>query len=122
MAEDSWSLSYSDGSNNHLRVWPDGAAVRYAYTPTTPAQSSSGSYSGGKPAGGLIPNEFVLELWSRVQALAGHSEWHTDVRVMGSGAFTVAIGDDEHHFRVKPCVAMSDFRAWAYGSLNLGQR
>lgn len=121
MAEGSWSLSYSDGSNNHLRVWLDGAAVRYTFKPTTPLHSSSGTYSGGRPASGLVPSEFVVELWSRVQALAGHTEWHTDMRVMGSGAFTVSIDDDEQHFRIQPCVAITDFDKWLRGTLKLGE-
>ena len=121
MAEEAWALQYSDGSNNRLRVWLDGEAIRYDFAPTTPAQSSSGTYSGGRAAHGLLPDPHVAELWSRIQALAGHSEWHTPHRTMGSGAFTVAIGDDEQHFRVRPCKALADLDAWLRATLNLGR-
>ena len=66
MAEEAWALQYSDGSNNRLRVWLDGEAIRYDFAPTTPAQSSSGTYSGGRAAHGLLPDPHVAELWSRI--------------------------------------------------------
>lgn len=111
-------MEYSDGSSNQLLVWQEGAAVRYTYRPAVPSSRASGAPA----APSQMPDALVVELWSRVQALAGHSEWHTDVRTSDSGAFIVAIGEDEHHFRVGPCRALADFRAWIRGSLQLDHR
>ena len=118
MADETWAMEYSDGSNNRILVWQDGPVVRYTYQPGT----SSGRASGAPSTSGRLPDVLVVELWSRVQALAGHREWHTDFRTTDSGAFTVAIGEDEQHFRVGPCRALADFKAWIHGSLQLDQR
>ena len=41
-----WRLYYADGSANLVRLADDG---EFEYLPVTPAESSSGSYSGGDP-------------------------------------------------------------------------
>jgi len=116
-----WMLDYSDGSSNHTRIWQEGEAVRYEYTPTTPQHSSSGTYSGGRPTRGLVPEAFVVELWGRIQAMATDTSQHTRVRIMGSGAFTIAIDDDAQHFQVRRCASLRDFDAWLRATLNLGR-
>ena len=115
MAEETWAMEYCDGRNNQLLIWQDGPVVRFSY------RSETASHRGrdASAATGRMADEVVVELWSRVQALAGHSEWHTDLRATDSGAFTVAMGEDEQHFRVRPCRALVDFNAWIRGSLQL---
>ena len=118
MAEETWAMEYCDGRNNQLLVWQDGSVVCFSYRPETaspPARNASA-------ATGRMADEVVVELWSRVQALAGHSEWHTDLLTTDSGAFTVALGADEQHFRVGPCRALVDFNAWIRGTLQLNHR
>ena len=118
MAEATWAMEYSDGGNNQLLVWQDGPVVRYAYRPDARSHQARGAPA----AAAQLSEALVVELWSRVQALAGHSEWHTDLHTTDSGAFTVAIGEDEQHFRVGACRALVDFNAWLRGSLKLDHR
>ena len=74
MAEETWAMEYCDGRNNQLLIWQDGPVVRFSY------RSETASHRGrdASAATGRMADEVVVELWSRVQALAGHSEWHTD--------------------------------------------
>lgn len=121
-ASESWSLQYSDGSANQLHLWsdPHDGVVRYTYTPVTPGQSSSGSYSGGRPARGAVSIETVALLWEQIRILARATEIHTEVRAMGSAQFVLTIGGDETHFRVTDVPPLRQFNAWLRSALQLG--
>ena len=69
-----------------------GGGVAIEYRPVTPAESSSGVYSGGAPRAGsvAVSDPRVVELWMRVQAMTGGRVQ----RMMGTGAFTVTHGED----------------------------
>ena len=89
---DAWRIEYADGAGNqYVLAHEGGERVAIAYRPVTPAESSSGVYSGGAPRVGsvAVSDPRVVELWMRVQALPGRSA----ARAMGTGAFTVTTGE-----------------------------
>ncbi len=99
-----FTLDYADGSANHYRVVCAGASAEITYTPVTPRQSSSGSYSGGAPwqahlAAGDVRLAALLE---QVQALHANRALHTEARGKGSGAVTLTSAAGTHSFLVAP--------------------
>jgi hypothetical protein len=76
-----FELSYSDGSGNtfHLK---EGVLT---YDPVTPAESSSGIYSGGDPwSTTLVPEKFST-LSLKLNEAIGKKSIHLKTRTMGSG-------------------------------------
>jgi hypothetical protein len=86
-----WSVDVADGSGNvfHCEHAVDGAP-RYEYRPVTPAQSSTGTYSGGDPRSGRLDAEEVDALWRLVEAAAAATAGHTAARAKGTVALTAS--------------------------------
>ncbi|HJN76087.1 MAG TPA: hypothetical protein QGF58_19300 [Myxococcota bacterium] len=95
-----WSVSYSDGSGNASRLWADEEGVGWSYDPVQPAQSSSGTYSGGEPAAGSLEPEQAGQLWSRMVELEVSPQHHAPQRAKGTGAFSITTPDGERGFLV----------------------
>ncbi len=84
-----WHVSYHDGSNNGFSVDQEvsGGEVSATYSPVKPAESSSGTYSGGEPWKGTISTLQTEELWRQIQTLEADAARHVKSRQMGSGEF-----------------------------------
>ncbi len=90
---ETWTVIYRDHSGNGCRFWRDGEEARFAYDPVTPETSSSGAYSGGRPANGLLEPAQVASLFEWVRALEADTENHAATRRKGTGSFVVNEGD-----------------------------
>ncbi len=108
------SLHYSDGSNNRFHFWKDAAGeTRFTYAPTTPEESSSGTYSGGSATKGTLPEALANDLWQRVTTLEADPNLHAKARSMGTGLFTLTSADKgERSFTITMGPALSDFDAF----------
>ncbi len=86
-----WSVVYSDHSGNSYRFWLAGEAEtrRFSYSPVTPEQSSSGTYSGGEPQKGTLSEAEADALIAAVLALEKACDGHTGARRKGTGTFRV---------------------------------
>jgi hypothetical protein len=86
-----WSVDVADGSGNVFHCeHAVGGAPRYEYRPVTPAQSSTGTYSGGDPRSGPLDAEEVDALWRLVEAAAAATAGHTDARAKGTVALAAS--------------------------------
>ena len=97
-----WSVDYSDGSGNGFRFWQEagGGAAQFSYDPVTPAESSSGTYSGGKPKKGTLDTEQVQKLRRLLRRLEGDPSKHAASRMKGTGAFSFKSPDGKGEFVV----------------------
>jgi hypothetical protein len=113
-AQTPWSVSYHDGSGNGFRFQRElaGERARFEYTPVTPAQSSSGTYSGGAPNSGDLDSEQVHELWRRVLELESETALHAAQRQMLTGAFRVQTPAGERTFLVTRSAPLEAFDAF----------
>lgn len=91
---DAGQMTFSDGSGNKYSA----ASTLLFYDPVTPAQSSSGLYSGGSPAACVLKPEDHALLERLFAAAIQAKEEHTDARVKGS--FQVA--KDQASVLLKP--------------------
>jgi hypothetical protein len=110
-----WSVVYHDGSANGYRFWRDAKSrsALFEYTPVRKEESSSGVYSGGKPAKGRVDAKRVAELWQRVRKLEADTAHHATAREMGTGAFKVSASSREREFLVKSGPALREFDMFA---------
>lgn len=72
--------AYIDGNNNTYEI-----GERLDYVPITPAQSSSGMYSGGAPMTVALDAESRAELLELLERIAADTENLLDDRPKGSG-------------------------------------
>jgi hypothetical protein len=119
--ESEWMLEYSDGSGNLLRVWSDGGPPEFSFSPVTPLHSSSGTYSGGEAASGLVSSVFTIALWRRIRELAADTDRHTPLRTMGSSAITIVLDEEATHFQMSRCEALAELDAWLRRELPIGE-
>lgn len=108
-----WSLTYADGAANvyrFMQVAP-GAPVTFEYTPVTPAQSSTGTYSGGEPVHAELATDDarLRELWRRIDALAADTAAHGPDRNKGTGLFRVTAAERPRSFLLEQGAALDDF-------------
>ena len=98
-----WRISYRDGSNNGFtfrQATPKGP-VEFAYSPVTPLQSSSGTYSGGSPRKGSLTPEQTRTLWKWVRQLLAQKALHLKDRPKASGAFSFATPSGSASFVIR---------------------
>lgn len=94
-----WSVDYSDGSGNRFRFWQASSGeAQYTYEPVTKQRSSSGTYSGGKPASGTLDPKQVRALWRQLRHMEGDASQHSATRKMGSGSFAFQSPDGKGKF------------------------
>ena len=106
----SWALQYIDRAGNRLRVWEDGEAGHFDYTPARPAD--------GGAHHGPVPEGVVAGLWLRMRNMADTTGLHT-TRTEGSGGFTVAVGEIEQHFLIGRSLTLQAFDGWVREALGL---
>lgn len=80
---------YHDGSNNEWSIDPQ----KIVYQPVTPAMSSSGIYSGGKPFEKAISVAQFNEIEVLLKAGVSNKTIHEDSRLKGSGMIIELITD-----------------------------
>lgn len=109
-----WVVNFSDGSGNRYTVSGVGAdgEARLVYSPVTPEQSSSGTYSGGAPADLQLSAENTSDLLRRVRVLEQDTAHHTEGRSMGSGSFRTKTADGESHFLMRMGSELGDFTSF----------
>jgi hypothetical protein len=97
-----WTLVYGDGSANVYRLSQASAAddVHFEYIPVTPAQSSTGHYSGGDPKQAQLPpaDPRIEELWRRVAALESDPALRAAERAKRTGQLTITTPDGTRSF------------------------
>ena len=103
-----FTLDYADGSANQYRVVCGGADAEITYTPVTPLQSSSGSYSGGAPWRARLAagDGRLVALLGQVTALQRDVALHAAARSKGSGACTLTTAAGTQSFLVAPGAAL----------------
>jgi hypothetical protein len=97
-----WTIVYADGSANLYRFEAEPKRVRFSYEPVSPAESSTGMYSGGTPIDQILAADDprLATLWEHTQALEADTRRHVDERQKGDGAFTVTSGGNRRRFLV----------------------
>jgi hypothetical protein len=114
MPDTPWTLDYADGSANRYRIWSDGDGASFEYDPVTPAESSTGMYSGGDPRAGKVDATTLASIWQQVRDLEANTAQHTAERGKGTGAFTITDPSGERAFivdRTPQLVAFDDLLA-----------
>jgi len=108
-----WSLSLADGSGNLTRVWRDDdeSPPRWSYAPITPEQSSSGTYSGGAPASGLLNADAAADLWCRARGVASAPGVQATTRSMGTGRLTWKSPGGDSSLNVEQGAALIELEA-----------
>jgi hypothetical protein len=84
-----WQVVFADGSGNRTVVEGEGSTARFRYEPVTPELSSSGTYSGGAPAAGVVPADRVGQLWAWIESVRGDPTVVARRREKGTGALRV---------------------------------
>jgi hypothetical protein len=88
-----WEVRYSDGSGNRTSIWSDPAGAGWAYDPVQPIESSSGTYSGGDPATGVLTADQAAAVLAVFDDAAKNGKPVGDGRPMGTGQVTILRGD-----------------------------
>ena len=109
--ENPWSLEYRDGNGNRYRFREglDPNSVFFDYTPITPALSSSGRYSGGDPAEGVLDDEQAQTLWQWIDELESIGSVDSKTRMKGSGYFRISNAEGIRSFTVRRGVRLNEF-------------
>ncbi len=100
-----WLVTYHDGSGNGYRFWKDseGEDARFEYSPVQPKESSTGMYSGGEPAKGVLSSKQVRELWERILRLESDATLREEARAKGTGTFGLKDPSGNREFIIKAC-------------------
>lgn len=106
-----WVVDYHDGSNNHTHVEMRGgdSAVEWSYEPTQPANSSSGCYSGGEAASGVVELRRAADVWSALFGVLSARDNFSPTRQMGTGAITVHMAEASISAVVERCGTLDAF-------------
>jgi hypothetical protein len=98
-----WLVTYSDGSANGYRFWKDseGQVAHFEYSPVQPRESSTGMYSGGEPANGVLNPKQVEEVWQGIVRLEADTKLHAAERMKGTGAFALKVPGGDRKFTIK---------------------
>lgn len=110
-----WTIRYRDGAANVYQLAqaaPSGHVV-FEYVPVTPAESSTGTYSGGAPHRAVLPagDARVDELWRRLERLEVDAAAHAPARAKGTGAFEVETPAGTRAFLVERGAVLDEVHA-----------
>ena len=84
-----WTVVLADGSNNVTRVVQTESGATWSYEPMTPERSSSGTYSGGDPANGVLDTDAAAGFWEAVTTAMKDDAGHANTRAMGTFSLSV---------------------------------
>lgn len=114
-----WTVTYSDGSANGFRFEQAATGpATYQYAPVKPEESSTGIYSGGKPASGKLDAKQVETLTRFVRDFEADQKNQVTDRAKGTGAFKLdeAGGSREFIVAMGALQAFNEFLAPLRGS------
>jgi hypothetical protein len=93
-------INFSCMKTDHRYVYADGSANRYiitadslAYDPVTPAESSTGTYSGGDPKIVSISASQFAAITQLFDEAVANKTVHIEDRIKTSGAISIVKGD-----------------------------
>ena len=96
-----WKIDYSDGSGNaYFFEGQPAGTIQAVYRPVDPAQSSSGTYSGGEPWSVDLDVAGAGELWRWVEGLAADETIHVQDRQKGTGVVHLVSAQGDRSFIV----------------------
>jgi hypothetical protein len=107
-----WTLAYHDGSANAYWFADTG---EFRYRPITPAESSTGTYSGGDPRAGILDAATLAALWKHVRALETNTAIHGPDRNKGTGMFAISEAGVKREFIVERGPELLAFDAFVQG-------
>ena len=81
--------TFSDGNNNNYTLTQTASGGTLNYDPVTPAESSSGVYSGGEPALKEITQEQYTTITEAIENAVTNTSDHMENRVKKSGQITI---------------------------------
>ena len=98
-----WLVTYYDGSANGYRFWKDSESedAHFEYSPVQPKESSTGMYSGGQPANGVLNPRQIEEVWQRILRLESDTKLRETERMKGTGAFALQAPGANRKFILK---------------------
>jgi hypothetical protein len=97
-----WTVVLADGSNNVTRVVQTASGATWTYEPMTPERSSSGTYSGGEPANGVLDDDATAGFWEAVGAALKDESGHARARAMGTFSLSVTMDGATESVVLKP--------------------
>jgi len=109
-------LIYRDGSANSYTICVNGERATFEYVPVTPAQSSTGHYSGGDPRSGQLDAAQIAALWQHVTALEANTALHVTDRGKGTGLFAITDANGERSFIIARGSELAAFDAFVTAS------
>src|SRR5688572_19356768 len=89
--------TYSDGNANKYVI----SSTSFEYIPVTPAESSSGTYSGGSPVKNKPKTDLFQKAADMIQAAQMATADHADQRQKGTGQVEIRDGDKTSTFYLK---------------------
>jgi hypothetical protein len=89
---------YADGSGNRYLITQESIE----YIPVKPAESSSGTYSGGEYAKKVIQTEDYQKVKTAFEQAFENKAIHIENRIMRSGALSAKTGSKEKSVIIKP--------------------
>lgn len=92
------SYKYADGSANVYILTP----TSLEYDPVTPAESSTGTYSGGEPKTMTITSEQYKSIQVLLEKAVQNTAIHSNDRMKTSGAISVIEGSKERKYIIEP--------------------
>lgn len=94
-------INFSCMKSDHHYVYADGSANRYIitsdsleYDPVTPAESSTGTYSGGEPKTVSISKQQFESIGQLFDKAVANKAVHIEDRMKTSGAISIVEGDN----------------------------
>jgi hypothetical protein len=109
MPDAPWTLAYADGSANSYKIWSDADGAAFEYDPITPAESSTGMYSGGDPRAGRVDATTLASIWQQVRDLEANTAEHSPDRNKGTGSFSITEPSGQRAFIVNRTPALLAF-------------
>ncbi|MBN2776747.1 MAG: hypothetical protein JXR36_03850 [Bacteroidales bacterium] len=98
-------IIYNDGSSNAHIISKD----NYKYSPVTPQESSSGTYSGGEQREVNINENLFNEIFIKALSIAENKTIHIESRMMGTGMLRIKYENSETQIYIDKCMELENF-------------
>lgn len=92
------ALRYQDQNNNVYLIQED----KLTYSPIKPEQSSSGQYSGGKPASKQLNETEITQIFALVKQIVKKTNLHVSQRRMMTAILACQLEQDWQRFTLSP--------------------